>query len=231
VLVTAGPTYEAIDPVRFIGNHSSGKQGIAIAQAFAALGAHVSLICGPVEQSLLPTHKNITTINIQSGQEMLEATLSACKTHAFHIGIFSAAVADWRIKNQSDSKIKKNSDTTTPELELEANTDILKTIASKDFKDRPEIVVGFAAETDDLVHNATMKLTSKNCDVILANAVTEKDNAFGSDENKIYCLTKENQSNVTVDEWPRATKLSVAQKLAELMIRKLNSAEHLKAAE
>ena len=196
-LVTAGPTYEPIDPVRFIGNRSSGKQGYAIAEALRDEGHDVILISGP---TALPDPEGIPTIRIETAQEMLDATLSALPAD---IAIFTAAVSDWS-PAYSDHKIKKTGE--APKIILKENPDILKTIANHEH--RPTLVIGFAAETENLLENAKTKLTRKNCDAILANDVSQ--NIFGADENHVYLMTQSE-----TQDWQRISKTAIAQKLVE----------------
>lgn len=201
VLITAGPTYEAIDPVRFIGNRSSGKQGYAIANALAQHGAEVTLISGP---SALPAPENVNVIRVETALEMLEACENALPAD---IGIFTAAVSDWRPKTSQSHKIKKRDDNTPPTIELIENPDILKTISHA--KNRPSLVIGFAAETEKLLENAKSKRARKGCDCILANDVSGG-KTFGTDQNHVWCITSEDQS-----DWGAMTKCEVAQNLVQ----------------
>lgn len=211
-LVTSGPTYEAIDPVRFIGNRSSGKQGHAIAKALSDLGAEVTLVTGPVS---IPDPSGVKTVHIESAQDML----TACK-HVLPCDIIvcAAAVADWHIE-ATGQKIKKRDDGTPPDLKLMENPDILKTISNH--ANRPQIVVGFAAETQNLLENAKTKLTRKNCDVILANDVNSAGNSgksvFGSDQNHVYLVTSKH-----TDDWGAQSKTAIAQKLAHYIAETLD---------
>jgi len=208
-IVTSGPTHEAIDPVRYIGNRSSGKQGHAIAQSLADHGANVTLITGPVS---LPDPQGIKTVHVQTALEMLEATQSALPAD---IAIFAAAVADWRIDNAPTHKIKKNNEKKAPSLLLIENPDLLKTISNH--KNRPSLVIGFAAETQDLIENAKEKLTKKGCDWILANNVAT-DKVFGNDQNHIYLIDQN-----TVQEWPIMDKKAVADALSEAIVEKMKT--------
>lgn len=207
-LVTAGPTFEAIDPVRFIGNHSSGKQGYAIAEALIRAGAEVTLISGPSSET---PPQSCKLINVHGAQEMLEATQSSLP---MDIGIFTAAVSDWSPINTADQKIKKRDDHSPPQITLKENPDILKTIASD--KQRPPLVIGFAAETENLIENAQAKIQKKGCDWIIANNVGAE-NIFGSDENHVYLVTSQTQ-----EEWPRSSKKQVAQRLVETITEQLD---------
>ena len=208
VLVTAGPTFEAIDPVRFIGNRSSGKQGIAIAKAFSELGANVTLVLGPSSQTV-PEH--IRVINIETAKDMLEAVK---KIKNIDVAICAAAVSDWAIKNPSKNKIKKNNEK-IPRINFALNPDILAYISNKK-KDRPKLVIGFAAETNNLINNAKDKLKSKKCDWIIANNVLEEPNVFGGDNNNITLITKDN-----IESWDKCSKTKVAKKLASKVIKEI----------
>jgi phosphopantothenoylcysteine decarboxylase/phosphopantothenate--cysteine ligase len=186
VVITAGPTKEAIDPVRFISNHSSGKMGYAIADAASNLGAEVVLISGPVS---IPAPTSVKLVNVISAEDMLSAT----ESHIPHCDIFisCAAVADFRCKNISEQKIKKTGDTDSMTIELVKNQDILSTVGH--LSNRPGLVVGFAAETQNVEENALKKLKSKNADMIIANNVSDKSVGFNSDNNSItiYSTTRE----------------------------------------
>lgn len=196
-LVTSGPTHEAIDPVRYIANRSSGKQGHAVAEALAEYGADVALVSGP---TTLPDPENVNVVRVTSAHEML----AACeKNLPADIAVFAAAVADWRVK-ESTQKIKK---TSAPNFIFTENPDILKTIGTH--KKRPKLVIGFAAETENLIKNASAKLKSKNADWILANDVSGG-KIFAADKNKITLITAKTQEN-----WPLMSKENVAQKLVE----------------
>jgi phosphopantothenoylcysteine decarboxylase/phosphopantothenate--cysteine ligase len=201
VLVTAGPTHEPIDPVRYIANRSSGKQGFAIAAAAQAAGADVTLISGPVD---LDDPKGVTVRHVEAAREMLhrvEATLPV------DIAIFAAAVADWRVANQGEQKLKKTA-SGMPPLELVENPDILATI-SKLHEKRPPLVIGFAAETEHLIDNAKAKLARKGCDWIVANDVSPATGVMGGDRNTVHLLTREG-ADINVDSWPVMTKEQVA---------------------
>ncbi len=200
VLITAGPTHEPIDPVRYIANRSSGKQGYAIAEAARNAGANVTLISGPVT---LAEPQGVIVHHIQTAQDMLAATKAALPAD---IAIFTAAVADWRVAGAADSKIKKTKKG-TPELSLVENPDILKTIATKR-KNRPSLVIGFAAETDTVVKYATKKLNAKGADWIVANDVSAKTGVMGGDRNTVHLIT-----SAGVEDWPDMAKEDVAQRL------------------
>ena len=201
VLVTAGPTHEPIDPVRYIANRSSGKQGYAIAAAAAAAGAEVTLISGPVT---LPAPQNVNIINVESARDMLQAVESALPTD---VAIFAAAVADWRVANAGAQKIKKKAGSATPELTLAENPDILSTIAHLP-SGRPGLVIGFAAETENVEANAKAKLARKGCDWILANDVSPATGIMGGDRNTITLVMVDG-----VEPWPPQSKDDVAQML------------------
>lgn len=202
VLVTSGPTHEPIDPVRYIANRSSGRQGHAIAAALAALGARVTLVRGPVS---VPDPSGVTVIKVESARDMLDACQRALPADA---AVFAAAVADWRVANAADGKIKKQPGAAAPLLELVPNPDILATIAAAG-PNRPRVVVGFAAETDDLLTNAQSKLTRKNADFIVANDVSPETGIMGGAENAVHLISAKG-----VEEWPRLAKDEVAQRLA-----------------
>jgi len=199
-LVTAGATIEEIDPVRFISNKSSGKQGYAIAEALALAGADVILVSG----ASLPVPSNVKIVKISSAQEMLEACE---KSLPVDIAVFTAAVSDFRPQDTSKSKIKKKPGAAAPILKLTENPDILKTISTH--KKRPQLVIGFAAETENLENNASEKLARKKCDWILANDVSGG-KVFNSDMNEILFVSANKNEN-----WGRISKQSVAQKLVE----------------
>jgi phosphopantothenoylcysteine decarboxylase / phosphopantothenate---cysteine ligase len=198
VLVTSGPTHEPIDPVRYIANRSSGKQGHAIAAAAAAAGAQVTLVSGPVNVADPP---GVATIQVESARDMLAAVERALPVD---VAIFAAAVADWRIANASAQKIKKVSGKSVPALTFAENPDILSTVAHLKAK-RPQLVIGFAAETENVAANAKAKLMSKGCDWILANAVSPRTGIMGGDSNTIELVTAKG-----VEAWPPQSKDDVA---------------------
>ncbi len=204
VIVTSGPTHEPIDPVRYIANRSSGAQGSAIAAALHELGAEVVMVTGPATAPL-PVGPQI--VQVQSAREMLAAVQGALPADG---AVFAAAVADWRVVSASNSKIKKDASGDCPPLEMAENPDILKTVAQLPAGKRPALVVGFAAETDDVVANATAKLTRKGCDWIVANDVRPETGIMGGTENAVTLITPEG-----AEAWPRATKTEVARRLAE----------------
>jgi phosphopantothenoylcysteine decarboxylase / phosphopantothenate---cysteine ligase len=202
VLITAGPTQEAIDPVRYISNRSSGKQGFAIAAAAKAAGADVTLITGPVE---LDDPKGVAVVHVESARQMLEKVEAMLPAD---IAIFAAAVADWRVAHEGGQKLKKTAGQLPPPLQLVENPDILATI-SKLKEKRPGLVIGFAAETEHLIDNAKAKLKRKGCDWILANDVSPATGTFGGDRNTIHLLRREGDE-ISVDDWPVMTKDEVA---------------------
>ncbi|MEM8790012.1 MAG: bifunctional phosphopantothenoylcysteine decarboxylase/phosphopantothenate--cysteine ligase CoaBC [Pseudomonadota bacterium] len=204
VLVTSGPTHEPIDPVRYIANRSSGAQGSAIASALRDLGAEVELISGPATAAL-PDGVHLT--EVETAAEMLAAVEARLPVEA---AVFCAAVADWRVASASGSKIKKNGSGAAPALELTENPDILKTVSHLPPGQRPVLVVGFAAETDDVIANATSKRARKGCDWIVANDVRPETGIMGGDSNTVTIVTE-----TGAEAWPSASKADVARKLAE----------------
>jgi phosphopantothenoylcysteine decarboxylase / phosphopantothenate---cysteine ligase len=202
VLITAGPTHEPIDPVRYIANRSSGKQGFAIAAAAQAAGAEVVLITGPVE---LDDPRGVSVTHVESARDMLHKVEAALPVD---IAIFAAAVADWRVAREGEQKLKKTAGAATPQLELVENPDILATI-SKLRERRPSLVIGFAAETEHLIDNARAKLKRKGCDWIVANDVSTTTGVMGGDRNAVHLLIR-NGSDIKVASWPVMTKEQVA---------------------
>jgi phosphopantothenoylcysteine decarboxylase/phosphopantothenate--cysteine ligase len=203
VLITAGPTHEPIDPVRYIANRSSGKQGYAIAAAAQAAGAEVVLISGPVE---LADPSGVAVRRVESAREMLHRVEAALPAD---IAIFAAAVADWRVANAGEQKLKKTA-AGMPPLQLVENPDILATI-SKLHDRRPGLVIGFAAETENLIDNAKAKFARKGCDWIVANDVSPASGVMGGDRNTVHLLTRDNTSaDIKVESWPVMTKEEVA---------------------
>jgi phosphopantothenoylcysteine decarboxylase / phosphopantothenate---cysteine ligase len=201
VLITAGPTHEPIDPVRYIANRSSGKQGFAIAAAAQAAGAEVTLVSGPVE---LRDPAGLTTTHVESARDMLAAVEAALPVD---IAIFAAAVADWRVVSEGTQKLKKTG-TAMPPLQLTENPDILATI-SKLTANRPPLVIGFAAETENLIDNAKAKIARKGCDWIVANDVSPATGIMGGDSNTVHLLMREG-AEIAVDSWPAMGKEQVA---------------------
>jgi phosphopantothenoylcysteine decarboxylase/phosphopantothenate--cysteine ligase len=201
VLITAGPTHEPIDPVRYIANRSSGKQGFAIAAAAQAAGADVVLISGPVE---LDDPSGVTMKHVESAREMLHQVEAALPAD---IAIFAAAVADWRVASKGTQKLKKTS-AGMPPLHLVENPDILATVSKLQDK-RPPLVIGFAAETEHLIDNAKAKLARKGCDWIVANDVSPASGVMGGDRNTVHLLKRDGAS-ISIDSWPAMTKDEVA---------------------
>ena len=201
-LVTAGPTHEPIDPVRYIANRSSGRQGYAIAEALAALGARVTLVSGPVA---LPDPAGITVRRVETAAEMLAACEAALPAD---IAVMAAAVADWRVGNAAGGKIKKTPGGAPPVLELVPNPDILATIAGR-AEGRPVLVVGFAAETSDVVRHAAEKRARKGCDWVVANDVRPETGIMGGVANTVHLVTA-----AGVEDWPELPKTEVARRLA-----------------
>ena len=212
VIVTSGPTHEPIDPVRYIANRSSGKQGHAIAAAAAAAGAEVILVRGPVN---LPDPAGLSVIKIDTARQMFEAVEQSLPAD---VAIFAAAVADWRAENPSARKIKKEPDR-TPRLALTENPDILSSIAHRK-SGRPRLVIGFAAETDEVVANARAKLARKGCDWIVANDVSPASGVMGGDSNTVHLVTAE-----SVESWPPQGKDEVACKLIARIAAALDGAK------
>ncbi|HEX3181271.1 MAG TPA: bifunctional phosphopantothenoylcysteine decarboxylase/phosphopantothenate--cysteine ligase CoaBC [Beijerinckiaceae bacterium] len=210
VVVTSGPTHEPIDPVRYIANRSSGKQGHAIARAAAQAGADVALISGPVA---LPDPPGVQTIHVQTAREMLSAVDAALPADIF---VATAAVADWRMAETGDSKLKKSGNG-APKLNLVENPDILAAIARRN-QARPKLVVGFAAETNDVLAHARKKLDAKGCDMIVANDVSPSTGIMGGDKNAIHIVTREG-----IDSWPTLDKDEVARRLIARLAKELTA--------
>jgi phosphopantothenoylcysteine decarboxylase/phosphopantothenate--cysteine ligase len=212
VLVTSGPTHEPLDPVRFIANRSSGKQGHAIAAAAAAAGADVVLISGPVD---LDDPPGTTVVKVETARDMLAAVERALPVDA---AIFAAAVADWRVEHASGSKIKKRQGRPAA-LALIENPDILATIARRK-SSRPHVVIGFAAETEDLIGNAKAKLATKGCDFIVANDVSPATGIMGGNSNTVHLV-----GAAGVESWPPLSKDEVARRLIERVAAALKDAK------
>lgn len=205
IIVTSGPTHEPIDPVRYLANRSSGKQGHAIAAALQRLGANVTLVSGPVA---IDDPQGVKTIHVETALQMLAAVSQALPADA---AIFVAAVADWRSAERSSKKIKKQQGLSAPHLKMVENPDILSTIGHA--PNRPKLVIGFAAETDNLIENGQKKLDKKGADFILANDVSiAKDGSsiMGGDQNRISVISHNN-----IETWPQMSKQQIAQKIAE----------------
>jgi phosphopantothenoylcysteine decarboxylase / phosphopantothenate---cysteine ligase len=207
-LVTSGPTREPIDPVRYLSNHSSGKQGHAIAAALAELGAETVLVSGPTQE---PVPAGVRLVPVETAVEMLAACEAALPVD---VAVMAAAVADWRVETVAGHKLKKDAGG-PPLLRLAENPDILARIARR-ANDRPALVIGFAAETDDIVANARAKRAKKRCDWILANDVSPGTGTFGGNENTIHLVDAQH-----VEDWPAMTKREVAARLAERIAQRL----------
>ena len=216
VLVTSGPTYEPIDPVRFLGNRSSGKQGHAIAAACAEAGADVLLVSGPTAEA---APAGVESVGVKTAEEMLAACEQGLPAD---IAICAAAVSDWRAASLQDQKIKKSRGKGPPTLELAENPDILASLSAAGPR-RPRLVIGFAAETEDVEANAAAKLAAKGCDWILANRVAEGA-VFGDDENVVHLLMRaEGGGAPAVEQWPRMSKAEVAARLVRRIAETLSS--------
>jgi phosphopantothenoylcysteine decarboxylase/phosphopantothenate--cysteine ligase len=209
MIVTSGPTHEPIDPVRYIANRSSGKQGHAIAEAAFLAGAEVTLVSGPVG---IPDPRGVRVVKVESARDMLAAVEAALPAD---VAVFAAAVADWRTAANSREKIKKTGKG-TPELALVENPDILATVAHRKAR-RPKLVIGFAAETEHVLDHAKAKLARKGCDWILANDVSPETGIMGGDSNTIH-LVSENG----VEHWPPQSKTEVAAALIQRIAAKLS---------
>jgi len=208
VLVTSGPTHEPIDPVRYIANRSSGTQGTAIAAALRDLGARVTFVTGPADTS---PPAGIDVVRVETAQQMLNAVTAALPAD---VAIMAAAVADWRVENAGDRKMKKDGSATAPALTFAENPDILATVSKA--ATRPKLVVGFAAETDDVIANATAKRLRKGCDWIVANDVSPGTGIMGGTENAVTLIT-----DIGAEDWPRLTKTETARRLADRIARHL----------
>lgn len=209
VLVTSGPTHEPIDPVRYIANRSSGAQGTALARALADLGARVTFVTGPAS---VPPPAGVNVVPVETARQMLDAVQAALPADA---AVFAAAVADWRVANAADRKMKKDGSGRAPALEFAENPDILATV-SRMTTGRPGLVVGFAAETDDVAANATAKRARKGCDWIVANDVSPATGIMGGSENAVTLITAAGS-----EDWPRMGKDAVARRLAERIAAEL----------
>lgn len=208
VLVTSGPTHEPIDPVRYIANRSSGRQGHAIAAAAARAGAEVVLVSGPVT---IPDPAGVTVVHVETAREMLTAVEAALPVD---VAVMAAAVADWRAATAADSKIKKDGSGAVPALALTENPDILRTVGHH--ATRPRLVIGFAAETNDVIANGRAKLARKGADVIVANDVSPAGGVMGGTRNTVHIL-----SAAGVEDWPTMDKDAVAERLVALIAARL----------
>jgi phosphopantothenoylcysteine decarboxylase/phosphopantothenate--cysteine ligase len=206
-VVTSGPTFEPVDPVRFIGNRSSGKQGHAIAAALARLGAQTVLVSGPVA---LPDPAGVEVVHTETAEQMLRAVNERLPVD---VAVMAAAVSDWRVRDVANAKIKKS---------LAENPDILATVAAAGNK-RPRLVVGFAAETENVIANARTKRTAKGCDWIVANDVSPAEGVFGGDNNTVHLITGADDADVA--SWPRMGKDAVAARLADAIARHFGAAQ------
>ncbi|SBW08338.1 fused 4'-phosphopantothenoylcysteine decarboxylase; phosphopantothenoylcysteine synthetase, FMN-binding [uncultured Alphaproteobacteria bacterium] len=209
-IVTSGPTVEPIDPVRFIANRSSGKQGHAIAAALAALGAEVTLVSGP---TALPDPEGVATVRVESAREMLAACRAALPAD---VAVCAAAVADWGVEAVAEQKLKKEPGGAPPEIRLVPNPDILAALSAPGDA-RPRLVVGFAAETEKLVAHAQAKRARKGCDWIVANDVSAAAGTFGGDRNQVTLITE-----AGCEPWPAASKQAVAARLADRIAEALS---------
>ncbi|MFD0917348.1 bifunctional phosphopantothenoylcysteine decarboxylase/phosphopantothenate--cysteine ligase CoaBC [Pseudahrensia aquimaris] len=209
-IVTSGPTREDIDPVRYISNHSSGKQGHAIAAALAQAGAEVLLVSGPVS---IPDPHDVTVVNVICAVDMQQAVDRALPAD---IAVFVAAVADWRVDSQASEKIKKDKSGKPPALSMIENPDILAGVGNG--KKRPALVVGFAAETENVVDHARAKLAKKGADWIVANDVSEENNVFGGDANTVRLISAHDD-----EAWPKMSKEDVAAKLVERIAQRFET--------
>jgi phosphopantothenoylcysteine decarboxylase / phosphopantothenate---cysteine ligase len=211
-LVTSGPTHEPIDPVRYIANRSSGRQGHAIAVALASRGAATTLISGPTS---LPDPPGVTVVRVESARDMLAACEAALPAD---VAVCAAAVADWRVAEMASEKLKKNG-AGPPALEMAENPDILASLAAAS-NTRPGLVIGFAAETEQVVEHASAKRERKGCDWILANDVSPETGTFGGADNTIHLVSADG-----VEDWPRMTKADVANRLADRIAKTLETNE------
>lgn len=218
-VVTSGPTHEPIDPVRYIANRSSGKQGHAIAAALSALGAQVTLVTGPVTLGNPP---GVTTIPVQSARDMLAACQASLPAD---IAVCAAAVADWRTADEAPEKMKKDGSGQVPALRLMENPDILASL-SQAGPNRPALVIGFAAETEHVIDHARAKLARKGCDWIIANDVSPETGTFGGDMNTVFLVTE-----ASTDPWPKQSKADVGRRLAQAIADHFSRLDNAQALE
>jgi len=209
-VVTSGPTHEPLDPVRFIGNRSSGKQGHAIAAALARLGAETVLVSGPVA---LPDPAGVSVVHAETAEDMLRAVMARLPVD---VAVMAAAVGDWRAREVAGRKIKKRADRTAPKIELTENPDILASVAGAGNK-RPRLVIGFAAETENVIAQGRAKRTAKGCDWIVANDVSPGTGVFGGDDNTVHLILGTGDGET--ESWPRLSKDAVAARLADAVAR------------
>ena len=207
-IVTSGPTHEPIDPVRYIANRSSGRQGHAIAAALARLGADVTLVSGPVT---IPDPAGVRMVHVERAEEMRDAVLAALPAD---VAVMVAAVADWRVASAADQKLKKHPGESIPTLALTENPDILKTVGHH--TTRPKLVIGFAAETQDVEANAKLKLERKGADVIVANDVSPSTGIMGGTRNSVKLIRRD-----SIEQWPDLSKDEVAERLAAMIAERL----------
>ncbi|MDR6664671.1 bifunctional phosphopantothenoylcysteine decarboxylase/phosphopantothenate--cysteine ligase CoaBC [Rhizobium sp. 1399] len=207
-IVTSGPTHEPIDPVRYIANRSSGRQGHAIAAALAQLGADVTLVSGPVT---IPDPASVRMVHVERAEEMRDAVLAALPAD---VAVMVAAVADWRVASAADQKLKKHPGESIPTLALTENPDILKTVGHH--TTRPKLVIGFAAETQDVEANAKLKLERKGADVIVANDVSPSTGIMGGTRNSVKLIRRDG-----IEQWPDLSKDEVAERLAAMIAERL----------
>ncbi|MBB3311631.1 phosphopantothenoylcysteine decarboxylase/phosphopantothenate--cysteine ligase [Rhizobium sp. BK196] len=207
-IVTSGPTHEPIDPVRYIANRSSGRQGHAIAAALARLGADVTLVSGPVT---IPDPVGVRMVHVERAEEMRDAVLAALPAD---VAVMVAAVADWRVASAADQKLKKHPGESIPTLALTENPDILKTVGHH--TTRPKLVIGFAAETQDVEANARLKLERKGADLIVANDVSPSTGIMGGTRNSVKLIRRDG-----IEQWPDLSKDEVAERLAALIAEQL----------
>ncbi|WP_064707733.1 bifunctional phosphopantothenoylcysteine decarboxylase/phosphopantothenate--cysteine ligase CoaBC [Rhizobium bangladeshense] len=207
-IITSGPTHEPIDPVRYIANRSSGRQGHAIAAALAKLGADVTLVSGPVT---IPDPIGVNVVHVERAEEMRDAVLAALPAD---VAVMVAAVADWRVASAADQKLKKHPGESIPTLALTENPDILKTVGHHTM--RPKLVIGFAAETQDVESNAKAKLERKGADMIVANDVSPSTGIMGGSRNSVKLVRHDG-----VEQWPDLAKEEVAERLAALIAERL----------
>jgi phosphopantothenoylcysteine decarboxylase/phosphopantothenate--cysteine ligase len=214
-VVTSGPTHEPLDPVRFIGNRSSGKQGHAIAAALSRLGADTVLVSGPVA---LPDPVGVSVVHAETAEDMLRAVSARLPVD---VAVMAAAVGDWRAREVASRKIKKRTDRTPPRIELAENPDILAAVAAAGNK-RPRLVIGFAAETEDVIAQGRAKRAAKGCDWIVANDVSPGTCVFGGDENTVHLIRGADEDQT--ESWPRLSKDAVAARLADAVARHFGAA-------
>ena len=208
VVISAGPTYEAVDPVRFLGNRSSGKMGFSLAREAARRGAQVTLIAGPVA---LPTPQGVQRIDVESAAQMADAVLPFMQQDAADVIIMAAAVADFRVARPADKKLKKSELKAPPQLQLEPTQDILAELGAQRGRRKKPLLVGFAAETHDVEEYALRKLREKRCDIIIANDVAEAGSGFGTETNRVTMLIGAQKTRI--ERLPQLPKDEVAARI------------------